>query len=144
LFLHLYFDCQVAEIGNSISKEDLKLRQEEGRCINTSLSALGNTIKRLGEASSIDDNAKRQAAIQNVPWRSNQLTHLLKEPLSGNSRTMMIAAISPADNNYLETCSTLTYAKQATLIKTSAKKVFFSDVYFCTYVLCQITCHIVF
>jgi len=113
---------KVAEIGNSISKEDLKLRQEEGRCINTSLSALGNTIKRLGEASSIDDNAKRQAAIQNVPWRSNQLTHLLKEPLSGNSRTMMIAAISPADNNYLETCSTLTYAKQATLIKTSAKK----------------------
>ena len=46
-----------------------------------------------------------------VPYRDSVLTWLLRESLGGNSKTAMIAAISPADINYEETLSTLRYCK---------------------------------
>eukprot|EP00118_Oscarella_pearsei_P013302 m.105220 g.105220 ORF g.105220 m.105220 type:complete len:1030 (+) comp37217_c0_seq30:391-3480(+) len=85
-------------------------RLKEGAAINQSLSALGNVIAALA-----DD---KPGTI--VPYRDSVLTKLLKNALGGNSKTIMIAAISPADINYEETLSTLRYADRAKQIKTKA------------------------
>eukprot|EP01034_Spumella_vulgaris_P034497 gene34496-42543_t len=79
---------------------------KEGIKINLSLTALGNTIKALA-----DGNAKH------IPYRDSKLTRLLQDSLGGNTKTTMIAAISPADYNYDETMSTLRYANRAKNIK---------------------------
>ena len=55
-----------------------------------------------------------------MPYRNSVLTQLLKNSLGGNAKTVMIAAISPADVNYDETMSTLRYADRAKQIKNAA------------------------
>uniref|UniRef100_A0A7M5U6V4 Kinesin-like protein 6 n=2 Tax=Clytia hemisphaerica TaxID=252671 RepID=A0A7M5U6V4_9CNID len=87
-------------------------RLKEGSAINKSLSTLGNVIKALADASS----GKKTL----VPFRDSVLTKLLKNALGGNSKTIMIAALSPADINYDETLSTLRFADRAKAIKTKA------------------------
>ncbi|XP_066989396.1 kinesin-like protein KIF28 [Macrobrachium rosenbergii] len=87
-------------------------RLKEGAGINQSLSCLGNCIHALAEQS----NGKQAR----VPYRDSALTKLLMNALGGNSKTIMIAAISPADINYEETLSTLRYADRAKQIKTKA------------------------
>ena len=57
-----------------------------------------------------------------VPYRNSLLTHMLSESLAGNSKTFMIAAISPAESNYEETLSTLRFAQRASLVSTQTKK----------------------
>lgn len=52
-----------------------------------------------------------------IPYRDSKLTRLLQDSLGGNTKTVMIAAISPADYNYEETLSTLRYASRAKDIK---------------------------
>ena len=69
-------------------------RLKEGAAINKSLSALGNVISALADAS------EKKGKQVFVPYRDSILTWLLKESLGGNSRTIMIAALSPADINY--------------------------------------------
>eukprot|EP01133_Synstelium_polycarpum_P017204 gene17204-20503_t len=91
------------------------VRLKEGANINKSLSTLGKVISALAENSS--NPGKKQVF---VPYRDSVLTYLLKESLGGNSKTIMIAAISPADINYEETLSTLRYADSAKKIKTTA------------------------
>jgi hypothetical protein len=54
---------------------------------------------------------------QHIPYRVSKLTRLLQDSLGGNTKTVMIAAISPADYNYDETLSTLRYASRAKQIK---------------------------
>ncbi|KAJ7391855.1 hypothetical protein OS493_016145 [Desmophyllum pertusum] len=88
-------------------------RLKEGAAINQSLSSLGNVISALVD--------KANGKNVRVPFRDSVLTKLLKNALGGNSKTTMIAAISPADINYDETLSTLRYADRAKQIKTSAK-----------------------
>ncbi|OWF37465.1 Kinesin-like protein KLP6 [Mizuhopecten yessoensis] len=87
-------------------------RLKEGAAINQSLSCLGNCIAALAEKSS-GKNCR-------VPYRDSVLTKLLKNALGGNSKTIMIAALSPADVNFDETLSTLRYADRAKQIKTTA------------------------
>eukprot|EP00049_Salpingoeca_infusionum_P002074 m.53616 g.53616 ORF g.53616 m.53616 type:complete len:1064 (+) comp11374_c1_seq1:292-3483(+) len=91
----------------------MKDRLSEGAAINQSLSALGNVISALAEQSS----GKKETS---VPYRNSVLTKLLKNALGGNSKTMMLAAISPASSNYEETLSTLRYADRAKQIQTTA------------------------
>ena len=55
-----------------------------------------------------------------VPYRDSVLTRILQNALGGNSKTLMICALSPASNNYDETLSTLRYADQAKKIKLHA------------------------
>lgn len=55
-----------------------------------------------------------------VPYRDSCLTRILQNALGGNSKTLMICAISPASDNYDETLSTLRYADQAKKIKNNA------------------------
>ncbi|CAL1526286.1 unnamed protein product, partial [Lymnaea stagnalis] len=87
-------------------------RLKEGANINRSLSALGNVISALAEAS------EKKKVV--VPYRDSVLTKLLQNALGGNSKTVMIAALSPADINYDETLSTLRYADRAKKIKNQA------------------------
>ena len=56
-----------------------------------------------------------------VPYRDSKLTRLLQDSLGGNTKTVMIAALSPADYNYDETLSTLRYANRAKNIKNKPK-----------------------
>ncbi|XP_033151537.1 kinesin-like protein unc-104 isoform X4 [Drosophila mauritiana] len=85
-------------------------RLKEGANINKSLTTLGKVISALAEVASKKKNAKKADFI---PYRDSALTWLLRENLGGNSKTAMIAAISPADINYDETLSTLRYADRA-------------------------------
>ncbi|KAL3287107.1 hypothetical protein HHI36_001588 [Cryptolaemus montrouzieri] len=86
-------------------------RLKEGAHINKSLVTLGSVISALAELSSSDQNGQRKSFF--IPYRDSVLTWLLKDSLGGNSKTIMIAAISPADCNYGETLSTLRYANRA-------------------------------
>ncbi|XP_029358617.1 kinesin-like protein KIF17 [Echeneis naucrates] len=81
-------------------------RLREATKINLSLSALGNVISAL-----VDGRSKY------IPYRDSKLTRLLQDSLGGNTRTLMIACLSPADNNYEETLSTLRYANRAKSIQ---------------------------
>lgn len=56
-----------------------------------------------------------------IPYRNSQLTQLLADSLGGNSKTLMIANIGPADSNYQETLQTLKYANRAKNIKNKPK-----------------------
>ncbi|XP_037069265.1 kinesin-like protein KIF28P isoform X2 [Pollicipes pollicipes] len=88
-------------------------RLKEGAAINKSLSCLGNCIFALTEIANGDKDAR-------VPFRDSQLTRLLQNALMGNSKTVLVAALSPADLNYEETLSTLRFADRAKQIKTKA------------------------
>ncbi|XP_037078104.1 osmotic avoidance abnormal protein 3-like isoform X2 [Pollicipes pollicipes] len=85
-------------------------RLKEATKINLSLSALGNVISAL-----VDGKSKH------IPYRDSKLTRLLQDSLGGNTKTMMVACLSPADNNYDETLSTLRYANRAKQIKNKPK-----------------------
>ena len=74
--------------------------------------ALGNVISALG------DKAKRGT---HVPYRDSKLTRLLQDSLGGNSRTLMIACISPTDRDFMETLNTLKYANRARNIKNKVR-----------------------
>lgn len=84
-------------------------RLKEGSNINKSLTTLGIVISALAE----QGNAAKKGKGSFVPYRDSTLTWLLKDNLGGNSRTVMVATISPAEDNYEETLSTLRYADRA-------------------------------
>ncbi|XP_039275472.1 LOW QUALITY PROTEIN: kinesin-like protein unc-104 [Nilaparvata lugens] len=86
-------------------------RLKEGANINKSLTTLGKVISALAEISVSTSKKKKKENF--IPYRDSVLTWLLRENLGGNSKTAMIAAISPADINYDETLSTLRYADRA-------------------------------
>ncbi|XP_056662466.1 kinesin-like protein KIF19 isoform X2 [Monodelphis domestica] len=89
-------------------------RMKEGAHINRSLLALGNCINALSE--------KGGSRSQYVNFRDSKLTRLLKDALGGNSRTVMIAHISPASTYFEESRTTLIYAYRAKNIKTRVKR----------------------
>uniref|UniRef100_A0A915AUK8 Kinesin motor domain-containing protein n=1 Tax=Parascaris univalens TaxID=6257 RepID=A0A915AUK8_PARUN len=83
-------------------------RAKEGISINCGLLALGNVISALGGAS---------GKVTHVPYRDSKLTRLLQDSLGGNSRTLIIACVSPSDCDFVETLNTLKYANRAKNIK---------------------------
>ena len=91
-------------------------RLKEATKINLSLSALGNVISAL-----VDGKSKH------IPYRDSKLTRLLQDSLGGNTKTLMVACLSPADNNYDETLSTLRWNNNAkdTTHKTAKNAVIF-------------------
>lgn len=89
------------------------VRLKEGGNINKSLVTLGNVISALADLSQDAANPSVKKKQVFVPYRDSVLTWLLKDSLGGNSKTIMIATISPADVNYGETLSTLRYANRA-------------------------------
>ena len=85
-------------------------RLKEATKINLSLSALGNCISALVDGRS-----------SHIPYRDSKLTRLLQDSLGGNTKTVMVANLGPADWNYDETISTLRYANRAKNIKNKPK-----------------------
>ena len=85
-------------------------RLKEANKINLSLSALGNVISALVDGKS-----------SHVPYRDSKLTRLLQDSLGGNTKTVMVANVSPASDNYDETLGTLRYASRAKNIKNQPK-----------------------
>lgn len=85
-------------------------RLDEAKSINLSLSALGNVIKAL-----VNPNSKH------IPFRDSKLTRLLQDSLGGNTKTCMLAAMSPGALSYDESMSTLRYANRAKNIKNKPK-----------------------
>lgn len=83
---------------------------KEATKINLSLSALGNVISALVDGK-----------MHHIPYRDSKLTRLLQDSLGGNTKTIMIAAVSPANYNYDETLSTLRYASRAKNIQNKPK-----------------------
>ncbi|KAM9317134.1 kinesin-like protein KIF13B [Gastrophryne carolinensis] len=82
-------------------------RLKEGSNINKSLTTLGLVISALADQGAAKNKNKF------VPYRDSVLTWLLKDSLGGNSKTAMVATVSPAADNYDETLSTLRYADRA-------------------------------
>jgi kinesin family protein 18/19 len=99
-------DLAGSERGASTSNRGA--RMIEGANINRSLLALGNCINILS------DKYKNGSF---VPYRDSKLTRLLKDSLGGNTRTIMIACVSPSHLYYEETNNTLKYASRARNIK---------------------------
>ncbi|XP_058221259.1 kinesin-like protein KIN-4C isoform X1 [Rhododendron vialii] len=89
------------------------MRFREGVHINKGLLALGNVISALG-----DEKKRKEGG--HVPYRDSKLTRLLQDSLGGNSKTVMIACVSPADTNTEETLNTLKYANRARNIQNKA------------------------
>ncbi|CAO3676662.1 unnamed protein product [Rhizopus microsporus] len=106
-------DLAGSERANSTGATGARLK--EGANINRSLTTLGKVISGLADQSMAKGKKGKEIFI---PYRDSVLTWLLKDSLGGNSKTAMIAAISPAD--YDETLSTLRYADQAKKIQNKA------------------------
>ena len=80
----------------------------EAQAINRSLSALGDVMMALH---------KRGKGVGHIPFRNSKLTFLLQDSLGGNSKVLMIAAVSPAMYNAQETQSTLVFAKRTAKVE---------------------------
>uniref|UniRef100_A0A8C8R7D3 Kinesin-like protein 6 n=1 Tax=Pelusios castaneus TaxID=367368 RepID=A0A8C8R7D3_9SAUR len=121
-------DLAGSERQKSSGSEGDRLR--EGTRVNLSLTTLGNVISALAEVAV----GKK---VLHIPYRDSVLTKLLQSALGGNSRTIMIAAISPADICYEETLSTLRYAERYSFV-------FFHVLsqWFCSFVCTQIPAEI--
>ncbi|XP_027896616.1 kinesin-like protein KIF13B isoform X2 [Xiphophorus couchianus] len=122
ILTHTLMDLQSGTSGEKVSKLSLVdlagseraaktgaagERLKEGSNINKSLSTLGLVISALADHGAGKNKSKF------VPYRDSVLTWLLKDSLGGNSRTAMVATVSPAADNYDETLSTLRYADRA-------------------------------
>ncbi|XP_010518835.1 PREDICTED: kinesin-like protein KIN-8B [Tarenaya hassleriana] len=105
-------DLAGSERASETNNGGQKLR--DGANINRSLLALANCINALGK--------QHKKGLAYVPYRNSKLTRILKDGLSGNSQTVMIATISPADSQYHHTVNTLKYADRAKEIKTHIQK----------------------
>ncbi|OVA07337.1 Kinesin [Macleaya cordata] len=105
-------DLAGSERASETNSGGQKLR--DGANINRSLLALANCINALGK--------QQKKGLAYVPYRNSKLTRILKDGLSGNSQTVMIATVSPADNQYHHTVNTLKYADRAKEIKTHIQK----------------------
>ncbi|VDK30155.1 unnamed protein product [Gongylonema pulchrum] len=110
-------DLAGSERATSTGAEGQRLK--EGANINKSLTTLGLVISKLAEETQISRKKNKGKSV--IPYRDSVLTWLLRENLGGNSKTAMIAALSPADINFDETLSTLRYADRAKQIVCQAK-----------------------
>ena len=108
-------DLAGSERTNKVGTSGQRLR--EGTSINKSLSALGKCISALAQLSS--STGKRERMY--IPYRESTLTLILRESLGGNSRTGMLATISPSNRNLEETLSTLRFASRTKKIVNKAE-----------------------
>ena len=95
------------------------INQDEAKEINKSISALGRVIEELSRQSKYINNNNKN---YHISYRDSKLTEILSECLGGNSKTYIIACVSPFTANCEETYSTLQFASRAMIIKTQPKK----------------------
>eukprot|EP01022_Parablepharisma_sp_SALTPOND_P013473 TRINITY_DN1804_c0_g1_i1.p1 TRINITY_DN1804_c0_g1~~TRINITY_DN1804_c0_g1_i1.p1 ORF type:complete len:1031 (-),score=110.84 TRINITY_DN1804_c0_g1_i1:3221-6313(-) len=104
----------LAGCERAAASDNKGLRMYEGGKINRSLLALGNCINMLSD--------KSKAGSSFIPYRDSKLTRLLKDSLGGNTKTLMLACVSPGENSYEETMNTLKYAERAKRINKRVTK----------------------
>lgn len=97
------------------SKSNDKIMQKESTSINKSISALGNCIQALAVSCS-------KKGYQHIPFRDSKLTRLLADSLGGNSKTLIMACVSPCSSNVEESLSTLQFALRAMRIQTPVRR----------------------
>lgn len=88
-------------------------RLKESQAINLSLKSLGDVIHRLS-----NENESRN----HIPYRNNKLTHLMKDSLGGNSKTLMFVNISPADYNAPESLQSLQFGTRVKMVQNDVTK----------------------
>ena len=114
--------CDLAGSERYDSRESYKkLHFDEMKNINKSLLVLGNVIHSLGTKNSnlnMTENKNKKQKKVFAPFKDSKLTQILEDSLGGNSITYLIANISPCDENYDETLSTLKFADRAHSIVT--------------------------
>lgn len=98
-------------------------RLKEGAMINKSLTTLAMVIHKLAEICDMKVKRKSTAGVlPHVPFRDSKLTAVLEDSISGNSKTIMMAAVSPAESNLEETASTLRFAERAKSVRTKSMR----------------------
>lgn len=123
--LHLV-DLAGSERAKKTGAQGTRLKESVG--INQGLLALGKVIRALTVNANKEEKAGREGRegreeeyvmtkLTHVPYRESKLTRFLKDGLGGNSRTVMLACVSPADSNTHETLSTLQYATRAKAVQ---------------------------
>ena len=91
-------------------------RLKEGININKGLFVLGQVVSTLSE---LGQQQGSSSSNNHIPYRDSKLTRLLQDSLGGNSKTIMVACVSPADSNVEESINTLRYAQRTRNIKNS-------------------------
>eukprot|EP00760_Papus_ankaliazontas_P014716 PhM_4_TR16136/c0_g1_i1/m.33644/K10406/KIFC2_3; kinesin family member C2/C3 len=114
-------------------------RLKEVQHINKSLSALGDVVASLSQASQLEDQSQSSGSATHIPYRNSKLTQLLQECLGGNARTLMVACVCPVGavasvgdggdgsggglgNNLPETISTLTFASRVKTVRNKSSR----------------------
>ena len=114
--------CDLAGSERYDSRESYKKIHFSEMCnINKSLLVLGNVIHSLGQNNSsinLDNLKNKKNSKTFAPYKDSKLTQILEDSLGGNSVTYLIANISPCDENFEETISTLKFADRAHSIMT--------------------------
>ena len=87
-------------------------RLKEASMINNSLLCLGQVINSLVD--------REKGKERHVPFRDSKLTFLLRDSWGGNSKTCLVATVTPSVTSLTETVSTLKFAQRAKLIKNTA------------------------
>ena len=103
ILMSKFFIVDLAGSERAAVSDNKGIRMHEGGKINKSLLALGNCINML--------RGNNTGAF--IPYRDSKLTRLLKDSLGGNTKTVMIACISPGIDSYEGTINTLKYAQRA-------------------------------
>lgn len=101
--------CDLAGSERAAKTGVTGLQLEEAKSINSSLTALGNVIKALTEP-------KKKGKKKHIPFRNSTLTYLLKDSLSGNTKTILFLAATLDTWNLEETVSTMRFGARAKLI----------------------------
>ena len=114
--------CDLAGSERYDSRESYKKIHFNEMCnINKSLLILGNVIHSLGQSNSnisLSNTKNKKNTKTFAPYKDSKLTQILEDSLGGNSVTYLIATISPSDENFEETVSTLKFADRAHSIMT--------------------------
>ncbi len=99
-------------------------RMEETQNINSSLSALGDVLSALSKnaalmhaASRSSTPSKRPPVLERVPYRNSKLTHMLKDSLGGNSKTVMITTVRTGGEYFGQTSVSLEWSARAKTIR---------------------------
>jgi hypothetical protein len=92
-------------------------RLKEATNINSSLSTLGDVIRKLSDMGKSNEAGKSSV---HIPYRNSVLTWILKDSLGGNSKTAMVATVSPSESSYAESLNTLRYLERAKYVETNA------------------------
>jgi hypothetical protein len=109
-----------AQKASEASARQAKKEQEESLTAKAKAKLKAGSGSKYGVKTGLPAKSINKDDVDFIPFRESVLTWILKDSLCGNSKTVMLAALSPAGANYQETLSTLRFAAQAKRLKTKA------------------------